>query len=312
MNTQSDESLKEPNSAMTGDADIVSERHRCWLRRVWWTGGLLVVIVLLCVIAYQMSVTWTLRQHGWDLRHVYGLPEWIPSSVGTRFAPIDYAMLADRPGPRSGDLELLQQYSQLSILVFNSTQLSESSLEAIGNIKTLRYFSLMSSNVEEEGLRYLNSIPEMQEVGFVRMPVGDVAMRHIANCRWLWRVHFVECHMNDASLAYFSKCTDLEELTFRDTNVGDRGIELLSTCPELEILRLEGTHVTDDGIVHLAKCPRLRFLEVAKMPINNAAIQRFVMIRTDVRLRLLSTNVTQDAVDELKRKHPGLEIELLK
>ncbi len=68
--------------------------------------------------------------------------------------------------------------------------------------------------------------------------------------------------------------------------------------------------MTDDGIVHLAKTPKLKYLEVTKTPISDAAIQRFVAIRSDVRFRLRSTNVTQDAVDELQRKYPDLEIDL--
>ncbi len=76
-----------PSDAVPESVVDTAERHRRWLRRGCWTGGLLVVVALLIVIAYQMSVTWTLRQHGWELTQttpVELFPEWVPSSVGTR------------------------------------------------------------------------------------------------------------------------------------------------------------------------------------------------------------------------------------
>ena len=302
-----------PSDAVPESVVVTAERHRRWLRSIFWIGGLLVLVMLLMVIGYQLAVTRTLRQHGWELENSPDwLPDWVPEPVATRIAPFSSASLFDQPQPQEGDFELLRQYSQLESLDFRSTELSESSLAAISRIKTLVYFNMISTTIDEEGLRHLNLLPEFNQSSIQLMTLGDVAMKHLANCPNLQHLYFWKCHMDDDSWAHFSTHSTLGTVSFTDTDVGNRAMEHLSSCPGLWAVTLNGTRVTDDGIVSLAKCPKLKYLIVAKMPINNAAIQRFLTIRSDVQFGLSSTNVTQDAVDEVKRKYPGLDIDLIK
>ena len=302
-----------PSDAVPESVVVTAERHRRWLRSIFWIGGLLVLVMLLMVIGYQLAVTRTLRQHGWELENSPDwLPDWVPEPVATRIAPFSSASLFDQPQPQEGDFELLRQYSQLESLDFRSTELSESSLAAISRIKTLVYFNMISTTIDEEGLRHLNLLPEFNQSSIQLMTLGDVAMKHLANCPNLQHLYFWKCHMDDDSWAHFSTHSALRAVTFTDTDVGDRAMEHLSSCPGLWAVTLNGTRVTDDGIVSLAKSLTLQYVEVEKMPINSAAIERFAKIRSNMRFVLRSTNVTQDAADELKLKYPKLEIDLSK
>ena len=302
-----------PSDAVPESVVVTAERHRRWLRSIFWIGGLLVLVMLLMVVGYQLAVTRTLRQHGWELENSPDwLPDWVPEPVATRIAPFSSASLFDQPQPQEGDFELLRQYSQLESLDFRSTELSESSLAAISRIKTLVYFNMISTTIDEEGLRHLNLLPEFNQSSIQLMTLGDVAMKHLANCPNLQHLYFWKCHMDDDSWAHFSTHSALRAVTFTDTDVGDRAMEHLSSCPGLWAVTLNGTRVTDDGIVSLAKSLTLQYVEVEKMPINSAAIERFAKIRSNMRFVLRSTNVTQDAADELKLKYPKLEIDLSK
>ena len=293
-----------------------TEQHRRNLRRFCWAGAGLVVLLLTLLVGRSMLMTRTLQQHGWQFSHWQSSGPWeygnrLPHSIRSRIAPFEIASLLDRAQAEPGDLERLRYYSNLDHLGFRSTELSESSFASIGKLHSIRRFQLMSSKVDEEGFRHLNALPLLRHIEIHCMRVGDVSMKHIANCPHLESIRFWECHLDDESLVHFSKHKNLRSVNFTDTDVGNRALEHLSFCPMLNDVIIHGTRVTDAGIVYLARNPDLHYLEVAKTPIDNTAIQRFVAIRRDeVQLRFISTNVTQDCVDELQRKHPDLRMKL--
>lgn len=90
--------------------------------------------------------------------------------------------------------------------------------------------------------------------------------------------------VTDASIALLAAAPDLRMVRLSETEITDASMDALSNLPKLESVNLYGTKVTDAGVKKLSSLPNLQ------------------------RLYLWQTTVTPEAIAELKKALPKLEI----
>ena len=321
-----------PSDAMPESIVDTAERHRRWLRRGCWTGGLLAVTALLFVIGNPLFVRWQLRQHGWHIgcAGTIPLPKWAPEIAQPWLEPIEVAFLYHEPALEN-DIELLKRFPNLTSLIFIDTHLPDESATAISQLCQLQSIELHDVIITEVGMKSLTVCPSLRELILDQTPVSDGSLVHLPELRHLTNLRLFqtdsrgleyvtkclnlewlridESRIIDADLASLSRLSELQTLGFTDCSLTDVGMKtLMNSCRGLRELSIAGTHLTDAAIPLFVDLPALEVLVLDGQPITDEGLRELKRCKTLKYLNLERTKVTSAGIEDLRRANPKLVI----
>jgi len=181
-------------------------------------------------------------------------------------------------------LKSLQSLKKLNIREYagNKTNVTDSGMVHIGQIKSLEYLEF-PSNITDEGLAHLTGLKNLTTlISQNNRNIGDQGLKHI------------------------SRLSNLKQLRLhsRDLPVTDEGLEYLAKLNRLEELCLGGKGITNNGMSHIAKLTNLQDLELGcskTNPIDNAGLAKLTTLRSLRKLRLASPKITTSGLTCLNR-----------
>jgi internalin A len=168
---------------------------------------------------------------------------------------------------------------RLYLDVLEDLAIDDRGLASIAELKNLEELQLLKTNVSGEGIRYLSSLAKLLFLNLSITPTADSAMKYVAEHHQLKNLKLRDTNVGDQSVALLTGLTKLKSLDLSDSKITDAAMPDIGKLQSLETLEIIGTAVTDAGIAKLAGMENLKFLEVG-------------------------SNVSEQAVDELKKKLP--------
>ncbi len=311
-----------------------AERHRRWLRRVCWIGGLLASAAFLVVIGHSLYVPWKLQQNGWKLTSgfyvVPAKPNWKPefahpprASVenvkryGGSVTTSDIALMRHLPNlkrlwiqnpyePISNDvlaeISRLHQFEELFLL---QVKLDSGALRALSACPSLRHLMLGNTSLRGDELAHLPDFGRL--TGLSLFQTGSTGLEHVVRCSELEGLHLDEARITDADVPLFARLPKLRSLQLARTVLTDQGVRILvSSCHDLTILTLSGSNLTDAVLPDLASLPALQTLGLMDQPITDEGLRELKKCTTLEVLDVQSTKVTAAGIAELRRSNPKL------
>ena len=138
----------------------------------------------------------------------------------------------------------------------------------------------------EDGL-LISRLPHLRSLRFTNCDMLDLNLDEIGKCRQLDSVHFIGAkRLSVDELRKLAPCP-VTNIALYDSDLKDSDLEVLTELTTIKNLTLSNNAgITDAGLEHLEKIPSLRVL------------------------RLYGTGVTQDGVEEFKKKRPGVSVSL--
>jgi internalin A len=111
----------------------------------------------------------------------------------------------------------------------------------------------------------------------------------------------------DAAMAPIGRLVRLRVLNLRKTPLNDADLASFKGLSSLAYLDLQSTQVTDAGLVHLKGLNSLRVLSLRDTRVSDAGMVHLKGL-TSLEVLVVGTQVTDSAVNGLKRALPDLEI----
>lgn len=187
-------------------------------------------------------------------------------------------------------------------------------------------------------LRFLPALSETKELLIHGSQATDAAMLHVAKltnlnllCMWdaevtdagiahfssltnLRFIHINNSRITDKSLLYLSRLKQLEKMSLQENNFTDEGLAYLVEMPNLKSLwiGLGSGNITDDGVYSLSHLTSLEELDLQKTAISDKALDKLISLKNLQNLCLHGTNVSVEAIDQLKKAIPDLKVTIRK
>src|SRR5258708_34559514 len=156
-------------------------------------------------------------------------------------------------------------------------------------------------------------------------------LKELPKLKGLKMLFFSNSRMKDAILKAAGECKKLEYLDLGLTLITDEGLKELAGLNNLKTLGLDGTRITDESLKYIAQIKNLESLKITRTRITGSGFEELAVMKklksidavesplTDeclkhlVAIKPLETfipggKITQEAVDELKRKRPKLAV----
>ncbi len=172
----------------------------------------------------------------------------------------------------------LKQIENLSAFCVSTAPIAEGDLSGLGQLKKLKYFTIISSDFSTTELKHLRSLP------------ADAQIRLIVN----------GSKIDDESLEFLVGLK-LENLGVGNSLVTDAGLREIALITSLEDINLSGTKISDAGLLHLLRLPKLKSLNLQNTQIGDVGLRHLSSLKTIGFLELQNTNVTDDSVDVLRK-----------
>jgi hypothetical protein len=154
--------------------------------------------------------------------------------------------------------------------------LTDSQLEAIGSVESLKVLYLPHTKLNDAGLEKLSGLSSLTVLGIWNTEVSSEGMRHIAKFKLLKSLSLEgNGKVGDQGVAHLSVLADLSDLGLSWTGVTDDGLRHLVALPSLKSLGLNHTKITDRGLEHLAQIKTLNRLSIVETAVTDAGVTKF-------------------------------------
>jgi serine/threonine protein kinase/tetratricopeptide (TPR) repeat protein len=150
--------------------------------------------------------------------------------------------------------------------------------------KPVRKVILGGAIVTDGDLARLKGLTQLRELYLAGTAVGDAGLAHLRGLSRLRVLNLKGSQVGDAGLAHLKGLADLQRLDLTSTRISGAGLAHLKGLTKLRELYLGKTKVDDDGLAHLSGLAQLR------------------------RLDLTGTAVSAEAIDQLKKALPDVQI----
>lgn len=148
---------------------------------------------------------------------------------------------------------------------------------------------LSGDEFRDSDLICLEALPDLEEI-WIKEPITDTALVHLQGMKKLEKVNLFGPGFSDAGLRKLRGLRELQSLTSHDARFTDEGLQELALHPKLKTLHL----YSDDN----------------QLPITDAGIQHLHELKNLEWLILETSNLSDEAVEELQRALPKCEIEI--
>jgi Leucine-rich repeat (LRR) protein len=141
------------------------------------------------------------------------------------------------------------------------TWATDSDLDRIVQIKTLKRLNLSFTYVTDRGIERLEQLPQLEGLNLDTAEfITDAAVNYLRANRRLRKLVLRGTDITDISLPYIAQLTALQSLDLSHTMLGDIGLESLPALTELEELKLGGNRISGINFNFLKLLPKLKKL----------------------------------------------------
>jgi hypothetical protein len=212
--------------------------------------------------------------------------------------------------PRNdAQLLLLQPLKTLRRLDFSDTNMTDSGMAALKDLRQLQWLNLRRAKVTDAGLKYLQNLPQIRFLDLGGTHVTDDGLIYLKDLRQLQRLDLGFTKVADNGLVNLQGLEQLRQLEFWGNHISDAGLERLKELKHLESLTLAFANVTDGGLSKLNDMAHLRMLCLRGTKITDAGLSQIVCLTQLQQLDIHDTQVTDKGVKKLQQALPNCKIE---
>ncbi len=110
-----------------------------------------------------------------------------------------------------------------------------------------------------------------------------------------------------AELSQIANLSSLEDLNLWGSAISDAGMVRLAHLSRLKSLILNRTSISDAGLIHVGRLVHLEHLHIENNRITDAGLRHLKGLTRLRSLWLKGTDVSEEAIDELRKQLPRLE-----
>lgn len=204
-------------------------------------------------------------------------------------------------GAGINDLAVKQQLERLGALVV---------LDANGvHVASVNLSTVTDPAKLQEALSLLPALTSITALDVSRRPFKDDDLAIIGRLRTLVSLAASSTEVTDAGLAQLAALTKLESLHLSKLPITSAGLPRFAPLKRLKVLNLSSTQVTS-GLEPLAALPQLQWLLLGQLSLEDSALTALGDAPQLKHLTLLGSDFSQDSLSELRRRRPGLKIDL--
>ncbi len=169
----------------------------------------------------------------------------------------------------------LAGFPKLRSVLLNETAITDSSLEAIGKLKSVTNLDLRGCGVSNDGLKHLSGMTQLKALR-LNGKNGKATV-------------------DDSGLAELSELTNLKVLALDFLLVSVDGLSLIPNLNAMEELYMAGTAFDDDAVpVLLESFPRLKKLRVAQTTLSDVGLEQLASLATLTDLDISENSLLSD------------------
>jgi len=120
----------------------------------------------------------------------------------------------------------LDQWTALESLDLSGTQIDNTGLQAVGELRRLRLLSLANTRVTGSGLQQLRGLVELEELSLMGTHVSAAGLRHLASLPRLARLSLAGVESDDDSVRALAAFPALVELRIGGAGITERSIPI--------------------------------------------------------------------------------------
>jgi Leucine-rich repeat (LRR) protein len=209
----------------------------------------------------------------------------------THMERLHYAPMRDK------DIALLKENVSLRELQIIGVEISNRSLEVIGDLANLEQVRIGPSSIDDDGLRELRGLSNLERLDLGWSNVTGRGLTDLAHLRKLKVLALSRSSITDQGLAGVGKCRSVEWLYLAMTPIDGRGLSHLAPLTKLTILDLSLTKLVHGA--GFADLDNVRDLNLSEARIGKGVLRNLAEMKSLQRVNLFRTNVTDDLLAEL-------------
>lgn len=178
---------------------------------------------------------------------------------GIRVLNLAYANLQDSTA------RYLSRLVSLEELVLESCSITDSSMDSIAALSSLRLLDISETTVGDEGVaRLADGLLRMESLNLSYSAVSDAGLRDVGRMKSLTSLNLDTRLVSDSGLAFLTGLRNLRRLDCFGARVTDAGFTHLRHFNKLEFLEVCGGGVTDVGLKELQPLTTLTSLNLSQ------------------------------------------------
>ncbi|CAI5475340.1 unnamed protein product [Closterium sp. Yama58-4] len=161
-------------------------------------------------------------------------------------------------GFTSQGIKCLYTLPQLECLELKGALVTNSTLDGIGRVRSLKFLFLNRTHVTDSGLPHLTCLTSLKTLIFYKCKrVTCAGIVHVGRMTSLEELYLYGSGVKDKGLGFLAPLTRLRMLILPDTTT-DAGLESIQYLSALEWLNFTNSEATEKGVKLLGRLPRLK------------------------------------------------------
>ena len=242
--------------------------------------GFLIASVLLAAyslrVSRQREAADAVRKLGGKLTYNDYEPNYLEQKIAS-FLGVDYVfdivgVMFWEKDVTDADLLFLPKLVDLTRLELGGTQITNKTLELIGDMRSLESVGLNDAKlVDDDGIIFLSNLKKLDHLALGFTGVGDKGIKSVAELPKLRVLIANGTKITDEGTECLIKSKSIEKLVFQRTSLGDESLAKFSQMENLSFLVLSETNITDVGLEHLNNCTSLMNLTIGDTQVSREA-----------------------------------------
>lgn len=193
-----------------------------------------------------------------------------------------------------GTLQHLLELSEVIDLSVGGSQLSDSDLRIIGQLKSLQRLRIgnwKSTQITDGGVKWLSNLTDLRNLHLNAPRITDAAIEHLSCLTNLHSLSLTNSGITDAVLPHIFRLRSLQTLGLNAPGITDAGIHGIECLPELSSLDIRGANISGAGLNAIANSKLLTTLYIFRSqisdsgPLTPASIQQLCRRLPNLRVR---------------------------
>ena len=128
--------------------------------------------------------------------------------------------------------------------------------------------SLRSKQISDSDLEHLNGLTSLRRLDLAYTQCSDTGLEHLNRLTALQTLDLSSTQISDAGLAHLQRLTALQWFDVNDTKISGAGLEHLKPLPALRYLNLNHTKTSAAALEHLQRLPALQTLDLGETELS--------------------------------------------
>jgi hypothetical protein len=206
------------------------------------------------------------------------------------------------------DAAQLAVCTKLQRLDLQGTQITGVGLQAFAELPDLVSLNLDETLIDNDAIDAILAHSNLKRLYLAKTSITDEGVAKLISMTSLLGLGLEGTKVTNTALAYISKLPELQELRLSNTSVTDEGLSQITKNQQLDLLHLNHTNVSTLGLDWLKDMPSVSSLELRGTQIDDGIVDILVAMPKLLGVDLRDTNVSADAVADLRRRSRRLII----